>query len=88
MASSSCSYAASAMAKSLFVKGADFVAASVFMVASTNLVIELGIVLIVLMGWQFAADEILRRGHHGRACSLPQVVSGCEGGWSSRPDSG
>jgi len=50
MASSSCSYAASAMAKSLFVKGADFVAASVFMVASTNLVIELGIVLIVLMG--------------------------------------
>jgi hypothetical protein len=59
MASSSCSYAASAMAKSLFVKGADFVAASVFMVASTNLVIELGIVLIVLMGWQFAASEFV-----------------------------
>ena len=55
MASSSCSYAASAMAKSLFVKGADFVAATVFMFASTNLVIELGIVLVVLMGWQFAA---------------------------------
>jgi hypothetical protein len=47
------------MAKSLFVKGADFVAASVFMVASTNLVIELGIVLIVLMGWQFAASEFV-----------------------------
>ena len=59
MASSSCSYAASAMAKSLFVKGADFVAALVFMVASTNLVIELGIVLIVLMGWQFAASEFV-----------------------------
>ncbi len=59
MASSSCSYAASAMAKSLFVKGADFVAASVFMVASTNLVIELGVVLIVLMGWQFAASEFV-----------------------------
>ncbi len=55
--SSSCSYAASAMAKSLFVRGADFVASLVFMVASTNLVIELGIVLVVLMGWQFAASE-------------------------------
>jgi len=59
MASSSCSYAASAMAKSLFVKGADFVAAVVFMFASTNLVIELGIVLVVLMGWQFAASEFV-----------------------------
>ena len=57
--SSSCSYAASAMAKSLFVKGADFVASLVFMVASTNLVIELGIVLVVLMGWQFAASEFV-----------------------------
>ena len=59
MASSSCSYAATAMAKSIFVKGADFVAASVFMFASTNLVIELGIVLVVLMGWQFAASEFV-----------------------------
>jgi uncharacterized protein len=59
MASSSCSYAASAMAKSLFVKGADFVAANVFMFASTNLVVELGIVLIVLIGWQFAAAELV-----------------------------
>jgi len=55
--SSSCSYAASAMAKSLFAKGADFVTSMVFMFASTNLVIELGIVLVVLMGWQFAAAE-------------------------------
>ncbi len=57
--SSSCSYAASAMAKSLFQKGADFVAAMVFMVASTNLVIELGLVLLVLIGWQFAAAELV-----------------------------
>jgi len=59
MVSSSCSYAATAMAKSLFVKGADFVAACVFMFASTNLVIELGIVLAVLMGWQFVASEFV-----------------------------
>jgi uncharacterized membrane protein YraQ (UPF0718 family)/YHS domain-containing protein len=59
MVSSSCSYAATAMAKSLFAKGADFVAAVVFMFASTNLVIELGIVLVVLMGWQFAASEFV-----------------------------
>jgi YHS domain-containing protein/uncharacterized membrane protein YraQ (UPF0718 family) len=57
MVSSSCSYAASAMAKTLFVKGADFISAIVFMFASTNLVIELGIVLVILMGWQFAAAE-------------------------------
>ena len=59
MVSSSCSYAATAMAKSLFVKGADFVAAMVFMFASTNLVVELGIVLVVLIGWQFAAAEFV-----------------------------
>jgi uncharacterized membrane protein YraQ (UPF0718 family)/YHS domain-containing protein len=59
MVSSSCSYAATAMAKSLFAKGADFIAALVFMFASTNLVIELGIVLVILMGWQFAAAEFL-----------------------------
>ena len=58
-ASSSCSYAASAMAKSLFAKGADFVAAMVFMFASTNLVIELGVVLAVLIGWQFTASEFV-----------------------------
>ncbi|MET0275586.1 MAG: permease [Acidimicrobiia bacterium] len=59
MVSSSCSYAASAMGKSLFQKGADFVTAMIFMFASTNLVLELGIVLIVLMGWQFAAAEFV-----------------------------
>ncbi len=59
MVSSSCSYAASAMAKSLFVRGADYIAAMVFMFASTNLVIELGIVLIVIMGWQFAVSEFV-----------------------------
>ena len=59
MVSSSCSYAATAMAKSLFQKGADFVAAMVFMFASTNLVLELGVVLLVLMGWQFAAAEFI-----------------------------
>lgn len=56
-ASSSCSYAASAMAKSLFQKGADFTTAMIFMLASTNLVIELGFVLWALMGWQFAVSE-------------------------------
>jgi hypothetical protein len=56
-ASSSCSYAASAMAKSLFSRGADFVAAMVFMFASTNLVVELGVVLAVLIGWQFTVGE-------------------------------
>ena len=59
MVSSSCSYAASAMSKNLFARGADFIAAQVFMVASTNLVIELGLVLIVLLGWQFAAAEFI-----------------------------
>jgi uncharacterized membrane protein YraQ (UPF0718 family)/YHS domain-containing protein len=57
--SSSCSYAASALAKSLFAKGADFTAAMVFMFASTNLVIELGLVLWILIGWQFAAAEFV-----------------------------
>jgi uncharacterized membrane protein YraQ (UPF0718 family)/YHS domain-containing protein len=57
--SSSCSYAASATAKSLFQKGADFVASMVFMFASTNLVVELGVVLAVLIGWQFVAAEFV-----------------------------
>src|SRR5579884_430796 len=59
MVSSSCSYAATAMAKSLFQKGADFTATLVFMFASTNLVVELRIVLWVLMGWQFTASEFI-----------------------------
>ncbi|MFN2462989.1 MAG: permease [Candidatus Dormibacteria bacterium] len=57
--SSSCSYAASAMAKSLFQKGADFTTAMVFMIASTNLVLELGLVLWILIGWQFALSEYI-----------------------------
>ena len=57
--SSSCSYAASALAKTLFARGADFTAAMLFMVASTNLVIELGIVLWLLLGWQFALAEFV-----------------------------
>ena len=59
MVSSSCSYAATAMARSLFKKGADFTTAMIFMFASTNLVLELGIVLVVLLGWQFAAAEFV-----------------------------
>jgi len=59
IASSSCSYAAVALARSLFQKGASFTSAMVFELASTNLVIELGIILIVLMGWQFTAAEYL-----------------------------
>ncbi|MGA2873406.1 MAG: permease [Candidatus Dormibacteria bacterium] len=58
-ASSSCSYAAAAMTKSLFTEGAGFVTAMAFMLASTNLVIELGIVVAVLIGWQFAAAELV-----------------------------
>jgi len=57
--SSSCSYAASALAKSIFTKGADFTASMIFMFASTNLVIELGIVLWILIGWQFALAEFI-----------------------------
>ncbi len=59
VASSSCSYAAVALARSIFRKGASFTSAMVFELASTNLVIELGIILIVLMGWQFTASEFL-----------------------------
>jgi uncharacterized membrane protein YraQ (UPF0718 family) len=59
MASSSCSYAAVALARSIFQKGASFTAAMVFELASTNLVIELGIILLALLGWQFAVAEYL-----------------------------
>src|SRR5579859_7994770 len=56
-ASSSCSYAAVALARSLFRKGASFVATMAFEIGSTNLVVELGIILALLMGWQFTAAE-------------------------------
>src|SRR5207245_2526713 len=59
IASSSCSYAAVALARSIFLKGASFTSAMVFELASTNLVIELGIILTVLMGWQFTAAEFI-----------------------------
>src|SRR5215475_8658860 len=59
MASSSCSYAAVALARSLFRKGANFTAAMAFEIASTNLVIELGVILALLMGWQFTAAEFI-----------------------------
>ena len=56
-ASSSCSYAAVAVARSLFRRGAGFVNAIIFEFASTNLVFELGLVLLVLLGWQFVGAE-------------------------------
>ena len=59
IASSSCSYAAVALARSIFQKGASFTSSMAFELASTNLVIELGIILIVLIGWQFAAAEFV-----------------------------
>ena len=58
-ASSSCSYAAVALARSIFRKGANFTAAMAFELASTNLVLELSIIIIVLMGWQFALAEFV-----------------------------
>ena len=58
-ASSSCSYAAVALSRSLFRKGADFTSSMAFQFASTNLVIELGIVMAVLLGWQFTLAEFV-----------------------------
>src|SRR5213079_152233 len=58
-ASSSCSYAAVALARSLFSKGASFTSAMVFEIASTNLVIEMGIILALLISWQFTLAEFV-----------------------------
>jgi uncharacterized membrane protein YraQ (UPF0718 family) len=58
-ASSSCSYASVALARSLFRKGADFTAAMAFEIASTNLVIELGIIMALLLGWEFVLGEFV-----------------------------
>src|SRR6185437_11186417 len=58
-ASSSCSYAAVALARSLLRKGASFGAAMAFEIASTNLVIELGVILALLLGWEFTAAEFI-----------------------------
>ena len=58
-ASSSCSYAAIAIAKSMFAKGASFASAMVFQFASTNLVFELGIVIWIFLGWEFTLAELV-----------------------------
>jgi uncharacterized membrane protein YraQ (UPF0718 family) len=58
-ASSSCSYAAVALARSMFKKGANFTSSMAFQFASTNLVLELGILLAVLMGWRFTLAEFV-----------------------------
>lgn len=58
-ASSSCSFAALAAARALIKKGAHFIAGVAFMFASTNLVIELGILILIFLGWQYLAAEIL-----------------------------
>src|SRR3954452_25559703 len=58
-ASSSCSYAAVAIAKSMFAKGASLAAAMAFQFASTNLVFELGLVIWILLGWQFTLAEFV-----------------------------
>jgi uncharacterized membrane protein YraQ (UPF0718 family) len=59
IASSSCSYASVALARTLFRKGADFTAAIVFELASTNLVVELGIVMALVLGWEFTLGEFV-----------------------------
>src|SRR5258706_4339542 len=58
-ASSSCSYAAVALARSLFRKDANFTAAMAFQLASTNLVVELSIIMLVLLGWQLTLAEFV-----------------------------
>src|ERR1700716_41120 len=58
-ASSSCSYAAVALARALFRKGANFTAAMAFEMASTNLVAELAIIMLVFLGWQFTLAEFI-----------------------------
>ena len=58
-ASSSCSFAALSAARALVQKGANFVAAVAFMFASTNLVIELGILIVIFLGWEFLAAEVV-----------------------------
>src|SRR5581483_4262483 len=59
IASSSCSYASVAIARTLFRKGADFTSAIAFQLASTNLVVELGVVMAIVLGWQFTLGEFV-----------------------------
>jgi uncharacterized protein len=85
-ASSSCSYAAIAIAKSLFQKGASASAALAFQFASTNLVWELGLVLWILLGWQFTLAEFL--GGLVLIVLMAVLLScSCRRGWRSRPAS-
>lgn len=58
-ASSSCSYAAVALARSLFEKGANFTSAMAFQIASTNLVVELGVIMALFLGWRFTLAEFV-----------------------------
>src|ERR1700716_2927745 len=62
-ASSSCSYAAVALARSLFRKGANFTAAMAFEMASTNLVVELALIILVFLGWQLTLAEVVGADH-------------------------
>lgn len=57
--SSSCSFAALSAARTLFQKGAHFISTVAFMFASTNLVIELGILIFIFLGWQFIVAEVI-----------------------------
>ena len=56
-ASSSCSYAAAAVMRTLFKRGGSLVTALAFLFAATNLVLELGVIILLLMGWQFTIAE-------------------------------
>ena len=80
----SCSYAAVALARSLFRKGADFTAAMAFEFASTNLVIELGIILALLMGWQFTLAEFVGGPIMIVLLARPVPASRCKPGSSRR----
>jgi uncharacterized membrane protein YraQ (UPF0718 family) len=80
-ASSACSYAAVAIARALFRKGANFTAAMAFELGSTNLVAELGIIMVILLGWKFTMAEFLGAplmvAIHGRSVRIflkPEMV--------------
>ena len=80
--SSSCSFAALAASRSVFAKGAHPVNATAFLISSTNLVIELGIVLWVLVGWRFTAANFAVNNHTNGASlsySVPMAVIGTAG---------
>ncbi len=88
MVSSSCSYAATAMGKSLFQKGADFVTAMIFMFASTNLVIELGIVLVRVDGLAVRGRGVRRRADHDRPARRHRLVGHQGRARRNGPDAG